>query len=197
MHVRVLLPRRHCQISIHYINTILPLSSYQVSVYENEITLTGCKKIFRQIIIKDHGRAKPTFIITNNKKLSLKDVLIVYAKRWRIENKISELITFFNLNALSSPLMIRIHFDVLFTFIADTLYHVFAKDLRRFEKHDAKTIFRKFINIPGKVDYDGDKFYIRIRKRAHTPILKSVKKLNEPIKVPWLDNKSIQIIWTA
>ena len=168
-----------------------------VSVHESEILLTDCQNSFRQIIIKDHGRANPTFIITNNKKLSLKDVLVVYARRWRIENKLSELVAFFNLNALSSPLMIRIHFDILFTFIADTLYHVFAKDLRRFEKHDAKTIFRKFINIPGKVDYDGNRFQVKMRKRAYTPILKSVSKLNEPITVPWLDNKSVEIIWTA
>ena len=30
-----------------------------------------------------------------------------------IENKLSELVAFFNLNALSSPVMIRIHFDIL------------------------------------------------------------------------------------
>ncbi len=50
----------------------------------------------------------------------------VYAKRWRIENKFSELVEFFSLNSLSLSLMIRIHFDILMTFIADTLYHLFA-----------------------------------------------------------------------
>jgi len=35
--------------------------------------------------------------------------------------------------------------------IADTLYHIFARDLRRFEKNLAPTIFKKFINFPGKV----------------------------------------------
>lgn len=168
-----------------------------VNIYENEALLTGCSKSFRQIIIKDHGRENPTFIITNNNDLQEAKVLEVYAKRWRIENKISEIVSFFNINALSSPLMIRIHFDVLFTFIGDTLYHIFAKDLRRFEHHDAKTIFRKFIDIPGKVVYDGDKFQIRMRKRAHTPILKSIAKLNKPFRIPWLNNKEFEIIWTA
>ena len=90
-------------------------------VHENKVNLTGCSKQFRQIIIKDHGREKPTFVITNNFDLKLIEILEVYAKRWHIENKISELIAFFNLNALSSPIMVRIQFDILWTVKADTL----------------------------------------------------------------------------
>ena len=176
----------------------IPKRKYkQVSVYEEKVKLPNCKNSFRQIIVKDHGRVKPTFIITNNKKLALKTILEVYAKRWRIENKFAEMISFFNLNALSSPIMIRIHFDVIWTVIADSLYHIFAQDLRRFENILASTIFKKFIDMPGRVVFDGDKFLIKIRKRAHTPILKEVKKLHKPISLPWLDNKTIEIVWTA
>ena len=179
------------------VNISIPKRKYQkVSVYEQKVKLSKCKNEFRQIAIKDHGRKKPTLIITNDKNLSLKSILEVYAKRWRVENKLAELVAFFNMNALSSPLMIRIHFDILWTMIADTLYHIFAQDLRRFEKNLSPTIFKKFINVPGKVIYDGDKFLIKIRKRSHTPILKDVTKLQNPITVPWLDNKKLEIIWT-
>ena len=166
-------------------------------VYESVITLPKCKQSFRQIIIKDHGRANPTFVITNHHELPLKEVLIVYAKRWHIENKIAEMVSFFNLNALSSPLMIRIHFDMLWTVIADTLYHRLAQDLPRFEKVRANTIFRKFIDMPGKIIFDGQQFKIKIRKHASTPILLGVQKLKNNITVPWLDNKQISIEWTA
>ena len=175
----------------------IPKRKYKkVSVYEENVKLSNCKNEFRQIAIKDHGREKPTLIITNDKDISMKSVLEVYAKRWRVENKLAELVAFFNLNALSSPLMIRIHFDMLWTMIADTLYHIFAQDLRRFENNLSPTIFKKFINIPGRVIYDGNKFIIKIRKRTHTPILKDVEKLQNPIRVPWMDNKNLEIIWT-
>ena len=167
------------------------------NVHENEVHLKDCAKPFRQIIIKDHGRQKPTFVITNNKDLKLIDVLEIYAKRWHIENKISELVAFFNLNALSSPIMIRIHFDMFWTIIADTLYHLLAQDLPRFEKCQAKTLFKKFINFSGQMEFDGKKFIIKIRKRAHTPILLGVDKLIEPFKVPWLNNLPLEIQWTA
>lgn len=91
----------------------------------------------------------------------------------------------------------RIHFDILWTLIADTLYHQFARNLRRFEKLLAPTIFKKFINMPGRVVYNENKFIIKIRKRAYTPILKSVKKLSNSFPVPWLDNKHVKIDWTA
>ena len=71
--------------------------------------------------------------------------------------------------------MIQIHFDILWTMIADNLYRLFAQDLKRFEKAIAPTIFKKFINMPGTVVYDGKNFVIKIRKRAYTPILKGVK----------------------
>ena len=176
----------------------IPKRKYcNLSVYESEITLKDCKNALRQIIVKDHGRENPTYIVTNNKELALAAVLEVYAKRWHIENKLGELVSFFNLNALSSPLMIRIHFDLLWTVIADTLYHRFAQDLRRFEDNLAPTIFKKFIDMPGRVVFDGSKFIVKIRKRAHTPILKGLEKLKTPFPVPWLNSMCVEIVWTA
>jgi len=167
-----------------------------ISVHENTVRLKNCKNNFRQIIIKDHGRLNPTVIITTDENLSLEKIIEVYAKRWHIENKLSELVSFFNLNALSSPLMIRIHFDILWTMIADTFYRRLSKDLRRYELLTSKTIFRKFINIPGQIEYNGEQFILKIRKRAYTPIIKGIEKLSNPFEIPWLENKKFKIIWT-
>jgi hypothetical protein len=166
-------------------------------IYESQIILKKECAPVRQIIIKDHGRAEPTYVVTNNMELKVKEVLMIYAKRWRIENKLSELVLFFNLNALSSSLMVRIHFDILWTVIADTLYHRFAQDLPRFEHEKANTIFKRFINMPGKLNYDGEQFTIKIRKRSHTPILMRQKNLIDGVRVPWLDNRIVRVQWTA
>ena len=51
----------------------IPKRKYnKVSVHESKVGLHGCKNSFRQIIIKDHGRKKPTFVITNDENLSIK-----------------------------------------------------------------------------------------------------------------------------
>jgi transposase len=165
--------------------------------HESEVTLTNCPKPLRQIIMKDHGRAEPTYVITNNRELPLVEVLVIYARRWRVENKLAELVDFFNLNALSSPIMVRIHFDLLLSVLASFLYRRLAQDLPRFEHHLAPDIFRRFIDMPGKVRFDGHDFEIRIRKHAHTPILLGLKKLQQPIAVPWLEGRSLRVIFTA
>jgi len=51
--------------------------------------------------------------------------------------------------------------------------------------------------MPGRIEYDGKGFTVKIRKRAATPILLGVEKLNREIQVPWLGNKPLRIIWTA
>lgn len=181
-------------------NVYLPIPKRKhkaCKIHVSEIILQKCERPVKQIIVTNHGRAQPTYIITNNFELALKDILIVYAKRWHIENKFAELVAFFNLNALSSPLMIRIHFDILWTVIADTLYHRFAQDLPRFEHERANSLSRHFISMPGQIIYDGKEFILKIRKRAHTPILLGVKKLQSDINIPWLDNRTLRIEWTA
>ena len=176
----------------------IPKRKYKhVTVYENKVTLIEGQKPFRQLIVKDHGRAEPTFIISNNEEIKSLALLIIYAKRWHIENKLADIVNFFNANALSSPIMIRIHFDLLWTLIADTLYHLFAKDLRRFEKCSPQKIFKQFVDMPGQIVYDGNAFTVKIRKRATTPVLLGVGKLNKEIRVPWLNNKPLRIVWTA
>lgn len=164
-------------------------------IYEEKVKINGVISPLRQVIIKGHGRENPTFIITNDENLPTIKLIEAYAKRWHVENKISELVSFYNLNALSSPFMIRVHFEIMWTVIADTIYNIFKRDLPRFESCRAGTIFKKFINMPGMLEYDGETFFITVRKRAATPILKGVKKLLNPIKIPWLGNKLLKFEW--
>jgi len=51
--------------------------------------------------------------------------------------------------------------------------------------------------MPGQIVYNGDEFIVKIRKRAHTPILLGIDCLQDGIIIPWLDNKILRIEWTA
>jgi len=158
--------------------------------HQSEITLRGWHKPLQQIIVKDHRRASPTCVITNNRQMKLVEALTVYARRSRIENKLAELVNFFNINALSSPIMVRIHFDLLLSVVGSFLYHRLAQDLPRFEKTLAPEIFRRFVDMPGTARYDGQNFLLAVRKRAHTPILLGLEKLRADTSplAEWQDN---------
>ncbi len=166
-------------------------------MYEKEITLPRTKLKVRQVIFKDHGREEPTFLITNNFDIELETLALQYANRWLIENKFAELVDFFNLNALSSPFMIRIYFDVVLTVVADTLYRLLAKDLKRFEDCTPKTIFSDFINCRCKGEVVGDEIIIKMKKKATTPIFKSNDIFQKSYSVPWLGNKKIRYEWMS
>jgi hypothetical protein len=56
-----------------------------------------------------------------------------YACRWRMENVISEAVNFFNLNALSSPILTKVYFDVIMTMVTGTLYSMLAGKTRGLE----------------------------------------------------------------
>ena len=166
-------------------------------MYESEITLPRTNFKVRQVIFKDHGRQVPTFLVTNNRDVKLETLALHYANRWLIENKFSELVDFFNLNSLSSPFMIRIYFDVVLTVIADTLYRLLAKDLKRFEDCTPKTIFADFINCRCIGEVVGDEVIIKMKKKATTPIFKSNDVFQKSYAIPWLGNKRLRFDWIS
>jgi transposase len=166
-------------------------------MYEKEITLPRTNLKVRQVIFKDHGRRLPTFLITNDFDIDLEILALHYANRWLIENKFAELVDFFNLNALSSPFMIRIYFDVVLTMVSDTLYRLLAKDLKRFEDCTPKTIFSDFINCRCKGEVVGDEIIIKMKKMATSSIFKSNDVFQNTYSVPWLGDKKLRYEWMS
>ncbi len=166
-------------------------------IWENKIPLPRTKLKVRQLVFRGHGRELPTFLITNNFDIPKETLALHYSNRWLIENKFSELVDFFKLNALSSPLMIRIYFDVALTVVADTLYKLFARDLRRFEDCTPKTVFADFINCGCKGEVVGNEVIIRMKKKATTPVLKSMERFQRSWPVPWWGGKEVRYEWIA
>ena len=99
----------------------------------------------RQVILRGNGREKPAFLISNDFEAPVEMLVGNYARRWRVENVIAEAVKFFNLNALSSPILVKVHFDVIMTMIADTFFSLLARKLRGFENCDAAKIYRLFV----------------------------------------------------
>ncbi len=111
-------------------------------------------------------------------------------------NSIEEAVSFFCLNALSSPILIKIHFDVVLTMIADTLYYHLAQSLRGFENCNAEKIFRHFIDVPAKIEVQADEIIVRYPLRSHNPVLRSVKLDAYAKPISWLGNRKLKFIWT-
>ena len=114
-----------------------------------------------------------------------------YVKRWRIENGIAEAVKFFSLNALSSPVLIKVHFDVLMTMIAYAFYHFLSQKLRGFEHCRSSTIFRKFIDMKADILIKGNDIIVEFPRRSPNPIIKAAQLDQTPTPISWLGNRRI------
>lgn len=165
-------------------------------VHESFITLPGYQGDLRQLIVRGNGHEKPAFLISNDFDTPLELLVGNYARRWRVENVIAEAVNFFSLNALSSPILVKVHFDVVMTMIADTLYSMLAQKLRGFESCDAAKIHRLFVNAKGKVTLQGNKITVTFPRKAHNPILRSVPWHRLPQTLSWLDRVDLELKFT-
>ena len=160
-------------------------------IHESSVELKDYNGIARQIILKGNGHEKPAFLITNDFEKPAELVVSDYSCRWHVETGISEAVKFFHINALSSPILLKIHFDMVMTMIADTLYWRLAQNLRGFEKCDANTIFRNFVRGQGNVCVNKEEITVVFPKRAHNPILRAVDWKQLPSSMPWLDDSRL------
>jgi transposase len=162
-------------------------------IHQSLVPLKDYEGQVRQIILRGNGREEPAFLITNDLTAPAERIVSDYARRWRVENVISEAVKFFNLNSLSSPILVKVHFDVLMTMIADTLYSMLAQKLRGFEQCDAQNIYRHFIRGKADVAITSSEVQVTYPRRAHNPILREVPWQRMPQTVSWLDGAKLNL----
>lgn len=162
-------------------------------VHDATIQLRGYDGDLRQVVVRGNGHEKPAFLISNDFDMPVELLVGNYARRWRVENGIAEAVKFFHMNALSSPILIKIHFDVAMTMIADTLYSMLAKKLRGFEDCDAPKLYRHFVRGKGTVVVKDRKVVVIYPRRAHNPILRGVPWQRLPLEVPGLGGASLDL----
>ena len=162
-------------------------------VYESITTIKEYEGEVRQLIVRGNGHEKPAFLISNDFDTPTELLVGNYARRWRVENVISEAVKFFNLNALSSPILVKVHFDVIMTMVADTLYSMLAQKLRGFEDCDAPKIFRHFVKGKGKITVRGKNITAIYPRRSHNPILRLIPWHRLPKTLTWLDGAEFNL----
>jgi transposase len=164
-------------------------------VYDELVELQKFPKLIRQVIIKGTGREKPSFLISNDYEQQVELLVGDYSRRWRVENGIAEAVKFFHLNALSSPILVKVHFDVMLTVVADTLYYMLSQKLRGFEDCDAPRIYRHFIKGKGTVQITEKEIIVTYPRRAHNPILRNVPWQDLPNRISCLDKRKLSFIF--
>lgn len=163
-------------------------------VLDERIHLKGYEGVLRQITVRDLGHEQPTLLLTNNLGDGCPTLVTRYAQRMLIENGIAEAIQFFHLDALSSMVGLKVDFDLQITLLAGTLYRLLAEKIgREYGKAQAKTLFRKLLDVSATVRVQEDAVSVTLDKRAHNPYLVASRLADQPTPMPWFGNRPLLI----
>ncbi len=157
-----------------------------IRAYDGFCKLRNYDGEVRQVILTDHGRRQPSFLITNDYDMDLKNIVKKYARRWLVEQEIAEQIVFFHLNNPSSSIVVKIDFDLTLSLLAHNLYKVLAKNLPGFERSTVPTIYNKFLENGADAKIVGNEVTVMLRKKTHLPILLEVPWLKKRTRLSWM-----------
>jgi len=164
-------------------------------VYESYINLKDYDGELRQIVVKNNGRKHPAFIVTNDFNITIKQAVLKYARRWLVEQAISEQIEFYHLNRLNSSIVVKVDFDLTMSVFADTVYKLFSRQIPGFEKNKSETTYRNFINNYAHFNITSEPeriIKITLDKKVHLSLLYETEWFNKTTEIDWLDNYKIQ-----
>lgn len=163
-----------------------------LKVHEELVSLEGYLGTVRQIIVTGTGRELPMLIVTNDTDTGAKQIIETYALRWRIENNIQENVDFFSLNALSSPVIVKVDFDIAMTLIANTLYKAMGKKFKLFDTAKPKSIFRSLVLGRARVLIERNSITVLFGKKAYNPMIMDWVRSLPAIRIPWMKNMLLQ-----
>lgn len=160
---------------------------YQViKVHDGYCKLRNYTGEVRQVILRDHGREQPSFLITNDFNMDVRDVVKKYARRWLVEQEIAEQIAFFHLNQTSSSIVVKVDFDLTISLLVHNLYRMLTVCLKGFENCTVSTIYRKFLENGATVKIKGKDVTVNLKKKSHLPVLFEVPWIKETTSLSWL-----------
>ena len=168
----------------------------QVKYVDEWIPLDGYEGAVRQLIVTGLGHESPTFLLTNDRPQpqTAREVIQTYASRNHVENQLGEQITFFHLDCLCSDVRLNVDFDLTLTVLADLLYRRLAERLKGFTQAGPSKLFRKFVGTSGDVEITTKGIIVRLKKRAHNPLVKEAGLTQPTRAVPWLGGRSVQLV---
>jgi hypothetical protein len=165
-------------------------------IVDQRVALKGYDGLIRQLIITALGHEEPTFLLTNQLKRSARKLIERYARRMIIENNIEDGIDFFHMDALSSAVPMKVDCDLQLTLMASSLYRLFGVQIGQgYDRAKSRTLFRDFIDAAATVGISPQQITVRFQKRAHNPLLLNAGFDKKQAKVPWLDNRPLQLVF--
>src|SRR5271166_265196 len=165
-------------------------------ILDDQVTLADYTGPIRQITVADLGHEEPTLLLTNQLKRSPAKLIGRYAQRMLIENNIEDGVNFFHMDALSSAVALKVNCDLQLTLMASSLYRYLGQRIGNgYETVKSRHLFRDFVDATARIDIDAEAIWVRFQKRAHNPLLVAAGFDKTNVRIPWLGNRPVRLIF--
>jgi hypothetical protein len=165
-------------------------------ILDRRTTLTDYDGPVRQVIITDLGHEEPTILLTNQLTRTAAHLVERYAQRMIDENSIADRIDFFQMDALSSAVAMKVNCDLQLTLVASSLYRLLASRIGRgYERAESRHLFQDFVNATAQVTLTESGIRVRYQKRAHNPLLIAARFDTTETRIPWLGRKPLRLVF--
>lgn len=163
-----------------------------VSVHEQTLPLRGFGGDIRQITLLRGPQRRPVLLITNDFDSSLSAILRRYARRWLVEQSISEQLAFFHLNRLPSAMVIKVDFDLTMTVLAYNLLRLLALDLPPgYQRLAPRSLYERLLCTGADIALTPDRCTVALKKKRDLPaLLEALPAVGTPA-IPWIGNRQI------
>ena len=118
-------------------------------------------------------------------------VLVQYARRMTIEQRLAEIIRAFCADALSSTVNLNVDLDVMLAVLAQALIAALRARLPGYSAVTPDTIQRRFLETPGQLITTPNAVTVRLERRAFSPVLRKAD-LPPTTPVPWWGGRPIR-----
>jgi hypothetical protein len=148
----------------------IPKRRHQKIRYLDEtITVRGYDGSIRQTAVDGLGRRKQTLFLSNNFKVSPRELIINYARRNGVEDALGSSVNFFHLDCLSSEVRLNVDLDTILTVLANGCYRWLAHQLHGYAQAKPKSLYRKFVETSGTVEIAaGRRIVVTFDRRTRT-----------------------------
>ena len=174
------------------------------AVVDTFVHITDYDGPLRTIVIKLLDTGKLIGILTNDQKTPDVDLILRYARRWRIENLFKDTNSFLNLDRLPGIKQVKIDAHLTVKFFAYSLFNLLRNQLGGgYRSMTPETMFDKLFNKKARVQLHGDRLTVRFSYfQGQEIVVERFCNLDRKLacnnidpKVSWLGNVKMQYVF--
>ncbi len=86
----------------------------------------------------------------------------------------------------------KVNFDIAITLIANTIYKLLVKEIKRFKKAKPKRIFRSFVECPANIEINDYSIEVKFARKSYNPLLMDWVESRQDLLIPWMGNRKLR-----